>query len=64
MERKSQLYTLEYRKWSFKIDEVSAWNYYVRIYYDGQPWICISTREKTIEEAKERVENFIKTELK
>lgn len=64
MERKAQNYTLNYKKWTFKIDEVEGWYYFVSIKYNDKSWIYLNTNEKTIELAKERVEDFIKTELK
>ena len=64
MERKAQNYTLEYKKWLFRLDVTDGWNYFVSVHYDGKTWFYLNTGVKTIEEAKERVENFIKTELK
>ena len=64
LERKAQNYSLEYKNWTFKIDELDSWGFYVNIKYRDKSWIYFNTNAKTIEEAKERVENFIKTELK
>jgi len=66
MERKAHNYTLEYKNWRFTLNESDSWNiYFVNIYYkDNSSWMFVNTRAKTAEEAKERVENFIKTELK
>ena len=64
MERKAQNYSLEYKKWNFKIDETDNWLYFVNIKYWDRSWIYLNTNTKTIEEAKKRVENFIETELK
>ena len=65
MERKAHNYTLEYKNWSFKIDEAESWWYfYVHISYKGSCSMFISPHTKTVEETKERVENFIQTELK
>lgn len=64
MERKAQNYTLNYKKWDFKIDEVEGWYYFVSIKYNNKGWIYLNTNEKTIELAKKRVEDFVETELK
>jgi len=66
MERKAHNYTLEYKNWRFEIREVDNWNsYYVNIFYkDNRSSMYVYSWTKTVEEAKERVENFIKNELK
>lgn len=66
MEREAHNYTLEYKNWKFAISEWDTWTwFYINIYYkDNWCSMRVSPRAKTVEEAKERVENFIKTELK
>ena len=66
MERKAHNYTLEYKNWRFTLNESESWDrFYVNIYYkDNSCSMYVRTGAKTAEEAKERVENFIKTELK
>ena len=66
MERKAHNYTLEYKNWKFSISPSDSWDiYFVNIYYkDNGCSMFVNTRTKTVEEAKERVENFIKDELK
>lgn len=65
MERKVHNYTLEYKNWKFKLDETDSWTYSCTInYWENRSSMYIWLWAKTIEEAKERVENFIKTELK
>lgn len=66
MERKTHNYTLEYKNWRFSINESESWNsFFVNIFYkDNSCSMFVNTRAKTAEEAKERVENFIKDELK
>lgn len=66
MERKAHNYTSEYKNWRFSIRESDDWTrFYVDIYYkDNSCSMYVFTGSKTAEEAKERVENFIKTELK
>lgn len=66
MEWKAHNYTLEYKNWKFALSEWESWDsFYVNIYYkDNSCSMWVSPGAKTAEEAKERVENFIKTELK
>lgn len=66
MERKAHNYTLEYKNWKFSLSESDSRDiYFVNIYYkDNSCSMFVHTGAKTAEEAKERVENFIKTELK
>ena len=66
MEWKAHNYTLEYKNWKFKLSESESWDYFfVNIFYkDNWSSMYVNPRVKTAEEAKERVENFIKTELK
>jgi hypothetical protein len=66
MERKAHNYTLEYKNWRFSLSESESWGrFYVNIYYkDNSCSMWVSPGAKTAEEAKERVEDFIKTELK
>lgn len=66
MERKAHNYSLEYKNWRFKLDESERWDtFFVNIYYkDNSSSMYIYMGAKTIEEAKERVEEFIRTELK
>jgi hypothetical protein len=66
MERKAHNYTLEYKNWRFTLNEIERWNsFFVNIYYkDNSNSMYVYTGAKTVEEAKDRVEDFIKTELK
>jgi hypothetical protein len=66
MEWKAHNYTLEYKNWKFELSEWDSRDYFfVNIYYkDNWCSMYVNTSAKTTEEAKERVENFIKTELK
>lgn len=66
MKRKAHNYTLEYKNWRFEIREVEEWSiYYVNIFYkDNRGSMYVHTGSKTADEAKKRVENFIKDELK
>ena len=66
MERKAHNYTLEYKNWKFSLSPSESWNtYFVNIYYKNNSCsMFVSTRAKTVEEAKEWVDNFIKNELK
>lgn len=66
LERKAHNYTLEYKNWRFTLTESDSWNcFFVNIYYkDNTCSMYVHTGAKTAEEAKERVEDFIKTELK
>ena len=66
MEWKAHNYSLEYKNWKFKLSESESWDcFFVNIFYkDNLSSMFVNSRAKTVEEAKERVENFIKTELK
>lgn len=66
MERKAHNYTLEYKNWKFNLSEAESWDYFfVNIFYkDNWCSMYVSPGTKTVEETKERVENFIKEELK
>ena len=66
MEWKAHNYTLEYKNWKFTLSESERWDrFYVNIYYkDNTCSMYVYTGSKTAEEAKERVESFIETELK
>ena len=66
MERKAHNYTLEYKNWKFALSESDSGDrFYVNIYYkDNSCSMWVSTEAKTVEDAKKRVENFIKNELK
>lgn len=66
MEWKAHNYTLEYKNWKFKLSESEGWDcFFINIFYeDNLSSMFVNPRVKTAEEAKERVENFIKTELK
>ncbi len=66
MERKAHNYSLEYKNWRFTLTESERWDcFFVNIYYkDNNCSMFVHTGAKTAEEAKDRVEDFIKTELK
>lgn len=66
MEWKAHNYTLEYKNWKFKLSESESWEcFFVNIFYkDNLSSMFVNPSAKTAEEAKERVENFIETELK